>query len=141
MNDIDKAKEILYSNSDYTCVLCKGENVFASTDKGISPMMKFIGNEIDLQGFSAADRIVGKAVAMLFVFAGIKAVYAQVISQKGLDFLHKNNIEVSYGEITESIINRAKTGLCPMEITVEEINEPFEAYNAISKTLERLRKE
>lgn len=43
-------------------------------------MMRFIAEGRDLSGCSAADVIVGKASAMLFVKAGINEVYGKVMS-------------------------------------------------------------
>ncbi|MBQ9481796.1 MAG: DUF1893 domain-containing protein, partial [Clostridia bacterium] len=63
MNDISRAKKLLADS--ITCALVKGEEVYLSERSGIAPMMGFIGSEIDLAGFSAADKIVGKAAAML----------------------------------------------------------------------------
>ncbi len=38
--------------------------------------MEWLGSGMDFRGCAAADKIVGKASAMLFVLAGVKAVYA-----------------------------------------------------------------
>ena len=58
------AKENL---SGHTICLCKDKNIFFIDKRGIAPMMGFIADGVDLKGYSVADIIVGKAVAMLFV--------------------------------------------------------------------------
>ena len=95
MSDIEKAKEI-FSSQKYTCVLCKGDITYKSTATGVKPMLGFIENETDLVGFSAADKIIGKAAAMLFVLAGVKEVYGTVISQGAADVFKQNSIEYTY---------------------------------------------
>lgn len=120
MSDIERAKEIL-SGGDYTCVLCREDVTFTDKAKGISPMLDFIGKSVDLRGFSAADRIVGKAAAILFVNAGVIEVYAEVMSRAGMSFLAAHGVKHSYGMLTEKIINRDQTDICPMEKAVKEI--------------------
>lgn len=141
MNDLSKAKSLLQSKPQYTCVLCRGETLYTDEKKGIAPMMSFLDQEIDLQGFSAADRIVGKAAAMLFVLAGVRALYAQVLSESGMLVLKKYGVAFEYGTLTPSIINRKGTGLCPMEEAVKGIEEPAQGREAIRTTMKRLQEQ
>lgn len=138
MTDIERAKK-LFHTGDYTCVLAKGVTVYTSTKSGIAPMLGFIENGFDLNGYSAADKTVGKAAAMLFVYAGVKEVHAAVLSQKAQEVFVKYGIACTCGKLTEGIINRAGTDLCPMEIAVAEIEEPREALEAIKRILNVLR--
>ncbi|MBQ7653990.1 MAG: DUF1893 domain-containing protein, partial [Clostridia bacterium] len=109
--DIEKAIECLKGHS---ICLCKGEKIVTDDKKGIAPMMEFLKNEVDLSGFSAADLIVGKAAAMLFVKAKVVCVHGVVMSKNGKDFLEKHGVECSFDTLTENIINRQGTDICPM---------------------------
>ncbi len=102
-------------------------------------MIKLIGKNTDLKDFCAADRVVGKAVAMLFALSGIKELYTTVISRPAAEFLTSAGIKFSYDEMTEYIINRKGDGQCPMELTVSNINDPIDGYRAITEKLEELR--
>lgn len=139
MRDLELAVKLL-NNENYTCVLCKGEQFYTSRQKGISPMLDWIDSGADLQGFSAADKIVGKAAAMLFVLAGIRSVHAQVLSELGKQVLEQHGIDVSYSTLTKRIINRNGDGICPMEGTVADIHTPHEAITAIRCKRDQLRK-
>ena len=86
MNNLEKAKKLLEEN-DFTCVLCKDDTVYTSTLKGVAPMVKHIEEKTDLRGFSAADKVVGKAAAMLFVISGISELYADVITDTAKEIL------------------------------------------------------
>ncbi len=141
MNELSKAKTLLESNPQYTCVLCHGDTVYTDEQKGIAPMMSFLEQGLNLQGFSAADRIVGKAAAMLFVLAGVRELYAQVLSESGMQVLLQHGIAFEYGTLTPSIINRMGTGLCPMEKAVQDIDSPAKAREAIRRTMERLQRQ
>lgn len=138
MNNLEKAKMLL-KDGDFTCVLCSGDVVYSSHKSGIVPMLDFIGDGIDLKGFSVADKIVGKAVAMLFAYAGISEAYAEVMSVSAVKYLESHGIMCSYSTLTEAIINRQGNGLCPMEQTVSTIEKPTEALCAIKNKLTELR--
>ena len=49
----------------------------------------------DLSGFCAADRVVGRAAAMLFVKAGVHAVFAEVMSDGAAALLAAHGIDAS----------------------------------------------
>ena len=68
MTDLDTAKAHL---SGHSLCLCKDGAWFTDDGRGISPMLRLIGENRGLRGYAAADIIVGKAAAMLFVKAGI----------------------------------------------------------------------
>jgi hypothetical protein len=94
-------------------------------------MMEFIGTGLDLRGFSAADTVCGKALALLFAYAGIEAVYAGVMSRSAAEVFERHEIRYSYSELAGNIKNRANDGICPMERAVENIDEPARAYDVL----------
>lgn len=138
MADLEKAKELLVDNK--TCVLVKDETIITSELKGIMPIISLLSTNTDLEGYSVADRIVGKAAALLFVYAGIKEAYGEVMSETGMKVLEDFNIPYSYKIKTDKIINRTGDDICPMEKTVIEIDNPEDAYIALKKKVESLRK-
>lgn len=140
MNNLDKARTLL-ADGEYTCVLCKENTIHTSTLRGIAPMIEFLEKGIDLKGFSVADKIVGKAAAMLFSLADVKEVYAEVLSVTAAEYLSSCNIDFTYGTLTDKIINRKGDGICPMEQTVADITNEQEAFKAIKNKLNKLRKE
>ena len=139
MRDLDRAKKMLAEQPTITCVVCGGELLYVSEKRGIAPMMDFLDAGYDMQGFSAADRIVGRAAAMLFVMAGVSHVYAEVMSEGAFSLLRANGIDASYGTLTPFIINRKGDGQCPMEDAVRDINDPAQARAAIRQTMQRLK--
>ena len=139
MTNLEKAKSIL-ADSEYTLVLCNGDKLYTSRKRGVAPMLEFIDTETDLKGFSAADKVIGKAAAMLFVHAGVTEVHADVISNSAADFLYVKGIPFTYNLLVENIINRTGDGICPMEQVTSKLNDTNEAIIAIKKRLEELRK-
>ena len=78
MTDIELAKENL---SGHTLALCKDGNIITSDKRGVAPMVDFLREGYDLSGYSAADKVIGKSAAMLFIKAGVKNIFAGVISE------------------------------------------------------------
>lgn len=132
MNRIDLLNE-------YTCVVLKDEQIiFKSQDKGIKPILTIINNKLDIVGTKVYDLIIGKAAAMLYTLLGVKKIITKTISERGLAFLEKNNIEVEYLVKTNEIINRMKSGICPMEETVINIDDPKIALELLKKKIQEL---
>ena len=137
-DDLKKAVEMLQCG-EYTCVLCKGDMVYTSRERGVRPLLDWFDNGMDLMGYSAADKIVGKAAALLYVVLGVKSVYADVMSIAAFDTLKSHGIETVFSEKVNVIINRSNTGPCPMEQAVAQIDEPLQAVSAIKEKLAQLK--
>ena len=137
MTDIERAKANLDGPS---ICLCRGGEIITDDGRGISPMMKFIAEGRDIAGFSAADVIVGKAAAMLFVRAGIVCVHGKTMSERGRDYLEAHEIPCTFDTLTERIINHLGTDICPMEKAVADIDDTEKGYEALKKRLEELRR-
>lgn len=137
MTDLEHVKQLLIDNG-YTCVLAKDSQTVCSTKRGVKPLLELLESGKDYSGFAAADKIVGKAAAFLYVLLDIKKLYAGTISKHALAVLTDHNIETSYDMLVESIRNRTDTGDCPMETAVLEATDPQTAYKEIRKKLEEL---
>ena len=130
--DLEKARELLIREG-HTCVICRRDEVYADTQRGVKPLLDLLDHGIRLPGFSAADKVIGKATAFLYVLLGVCAVYTPVISASAKDVLTKNGIELYFDLEVEGIENRTKTGPCPMESAVRNIDRPDVALAAIRK--------
>ena len=128
------AKQILLSGG-YTCVLTDGQRAFTSTDRGVKPLVRFLESGEIPAGVSAADKVVGRATAYLYVLLKVKAVYSQIISQPAVDVLRENGVQVAYDKLVPNIINRKGDGICPFEAAVMDISSPDLAYIAIRKKM------
>lgn len=134
-----KAKELLDAN-DCTCVIRKEECVYTSRERGVKPLLAWVNEGVDFAGFSAADKVVGKAAAFLYVLLRVEAVYARIISAPAVQIFEEHDVQVFYEEKVEAIRNRTNTGFCPMETTVWEIGNPKEALGAIRRKASELSK-
>ena len=124
------AKEVLIAGG-YTCVLTDGRTVFTSTDRGVKPLVRFLESGEVPAGLSAADKVVGRATAYLYVLLRVREVYAQIISRSAAEVLRKYGIGVACEKTVPNIINRKGDGICPFEAAVMDISSPDLAYTAI----------
>lgn len=128
--DFETAIDML---AEHSIALCKNHKTITYDGNGISPMIKLLMEGRNLKGYSVADVMVGKASAILFVKAGVINVYGRVMSDAGIDYLARHGINISYGTLTDNIVNEDGTDLCPMEKTVapvEDYDEGFELLKA-----------
>jgi len=136
-NDLQKAREIL-DNGHYTCVLCKGDCVLTDDRRGIRPLLELVESGRSFVGFSAADKVVGKAAALLYLLLGVTDIYAGVISAPALEVLVAGGVVVTFGQLVDAIRNRTNTGFCPMETAVKEIDDPLQAPAVLYSALDAL---
>lgn len=118
----------------YSCVLVRdGDIIMASYDKGIMPLfLRLKEDKNSLRNASMADKVVGKALALLVLFAGIKSVYGYIMSDCAGFILKNNEINVKYDKMVPYIMNRDETDKCIMEKLVDNIGTPQGAFNIIS---------
>lgn len=137
--DVSKAKEIL-KKENYTCVLAKGDVIYSSHERGVAPLLTWLDDNCRFTGFAAADKVVGKAAAFLYVLLDVERVYAEVMSKPALTVLRENGIQAEYAVLADAIRNRSNTGFCPMETAVMEIDNKETALAAIRRKREEFLK-
>ena len=137
MTDLERAKALL-TEGDYTVVLCRGEITHTDTRRGVAPLLALLDRGVDVSGFAAADKVVGKAAAFLYLRLGVAAVHAGVISAPAYDLLLTHGVSVTYDTLVPAIRNRAGDGYCPMEQVSLPLTDPLEAETAIRKRLAEL---
>ncbi len=120
-----------------TCILQQGERVLTSTQRGVAPLVAWL--DAGEAGCIAADKVVGRAAAFLYVLLGVRAVFAGVMSEGGRRVLSAHGIHAEYGALCDVIINRAGTGMCPMEEAVRSAVRPEEALALIRRRQRELR--
>ena len=123
----------------YTCVITRdGQTLYASRESGIRPLLEILRQGIDVSGGDAADRIVGKAAALLYARMGVARVKAVVMSRSGLSVLESRGIPAQYQTLTDAIVNRRGDGPCPMEQAVADLDDPDRAYAALEARVREL---
>ena len=137
MTDVERAK-VLLAQGDCTVVLCRDDVIYTDTRRGVAPLLALLDRGEDVSGFAAADKVVGKAAAFLYLRLGVAAVHAAVISTPAHDLLTAHGVAVTYDTRVPAIRNRAGDGFCPMETVTLPLTDSVEAEAAIRKRLAEL---
>jgi len=118
-----------FNNSGLTCLIIKdGEEVFSSSDNGILPIVQGVSK---MKGAIVADKVIGKAAALICVHGGAVSVYANVMTTSAAEVFSENGILFDAEKMVEEILNRDKTGLCPFEILGRDISCPKQALGKV----------
>ena len=136
LDELTYAKEML-RRGGYTLFLCNEGKVTFSEERGIKPLLA-LAETSEWHGAFAADKIVGKAAAMLYSLMGVRAVYAEVMSEPAKEMLKRHGIRAECETLCGNIINRSGNGLCPMEQAVLELDDPKDSLDAIHKKIQQL---
>jgi len=143
MMDLERAKRVLREEDKSLVIVKDGRVIFCSESHGIKGILEAIeklGGR--LSGASVADRIVGKAAALLLAYSKISRAYAVTISTSGLQTLRKNRIPVEYDSLVPEILDRNRKNKCPFEELTLSIESPTLAFvklKAYMKSLQRWR--
>ena len=70
---------------------------------------------------------------MLMVYGGAKAVYTDVISVYAAEVFDKHGVNYDFASKVDYIVNRSKTGMCPMEQLCLDIDDVKQAYEKLSE--------
>lgn len=128
----------ILKDSHYTCVLCRGEEVLTTELRGVKPLVRWLVDGRSFEGFSAADKVIGKATAFLYCLLGVTDVHALVMSQLALDVLCNHGIVARYDALVDNIINRNGDGICPFEAAVTDVHRPLDALPVILDKMEQM---
>lgn len=127
--NLNKAKQLLTDGTALVIVNSGGEMTF--DDRGIKKLLELQNGS--LSGAFVADKVVGKAAAMLLVRGGALEVYAEIISEPALNVLKEHHVLCLYGAVVPNIINREGTGICPMEQAVLNVSDIEKAHVILCK--------
>lgn len=82
-----------------------------------------------------ADRVIGRGAALLLVKGNIRYVFAFVMSKGACEVFEAARIDYRCEQRVDYIINRAGTGMCPVEKTTLSTSDPDDAVARIKDFL------
>jgi hypothetical protein len=129
MSDLETAKILLYRKHLTLVIVKNGEILYETQIHRISGFLDAIDQQgKNLQNASVADKVVGKAVALLSALAGVKEIYAETLSTAGKTVLEQNGIGHESRKMVDIILDDNKQDLCPFEKEAVKVNDPQLAY-------------
>lgn len=139
---LDKESAIKkFNDESLTCLIYNDDIIYTSKDKGLKPLIYIVENKVNLYGYNAIDKIVGNAAAVIYVKIGVKSVHSPVLSKSAFETLKKYNIEVTYDQLVDCILNKEKTNPGPFEVLIANAKTLDEAYTLILNKTRELAKQ
>ena len=130
--DLETASKKLNQKNLSLVIVKNGKVLFETESHGLNDLIEAINQlQSNMKGSSVADRIVGRAAALLFVYSGVSAVFAVTISEGAIAILDSNNVFHEFEKRVPRILNLNKTDVCPFEKLVAELSSPEEAYERL----------
>lgn len=130
--DLDVARQRL-EQQNFVLVVAKGGRViFETKSPGIRGLLETLRQHGDhMKGSSAADKIVGKAAALLLVYSGVEAVFALTASDGGIQVLEDHGVFHMYRRRVPCILDSLKVDVCPFEKLTADVSDPKEAFKIL----------
>lgn len=138
-NRLDCAIEMLDAKKVSCVLLREGEEPYISSAIGIKPLMVLLREDKRaFEGGVLADKVIGKAAAMMAVLGQVSELYGEIMSEAAKEYLDKQGVPYRYHKLVPYITNRTKTGKCPMEEAVWNIDDEVEAFDILENTIRQL---
>jgi len=104
--------------------------------RGLKPLVKLLDDEA-LFNAVVVDKVIGRAAAAICVVGGARKVHAKLAASGAAELLAKHHVGFSAEKTVDVILNRDKTGSCPMEAAVKDLNDPAKMVEAIRKAMKK----
>ncbi len=135
-----RKKALSFLDGGDTCAIVGDGVVLRSKERGIKPLLAWLTAKENCVGAVAADKVVGKAAAYLYVLLGVAEVHAKVLSETAEKVFLRFGVAYTFEEKVAAIRNRTDTGFCPMEQAVLDVDDPKRAYTVLNERIELINK-
>lgn len=136
---VSDAIDLIREGKAGLAVLQEGRIVYQAQNPGIRDALWLHDEQPELlRGAIIADRIIGRAAAMLFADGGALAVYGDVMDRDADLELRSKGVQTRANTLTERIINRAGSDICPMEKAILGVTDPDEAIARLRAAFARI---
>jgi hypothetical protein len=132
MDDLELAENELKSRRMNLVIVKNGVVLYQSAASGMRGLLQAIEEyNGELAGTAVADKIVGRAAAMLCVYSEVKSVFAITITEGALKLLTKNRVAHKFEKYVRKLMNSQGTDVCPFEKAIRDIDDPKEALKIL----------
>lgn len=108
--------------------------------RGLSPLLDLCDRDpAAVKGAWIVDKVIGKAAAAICASFGVRRVHASLMCEPAQALLKEHGIAFSADRTVPNILNRDKTGLCPLEMSVKGLSDLPAMLKAIRAKLKELR--
>lgn len=129
----------LLKEGNTSCVIIKNDEIlYRSGFIGVKPLLHFMEQYEERSlptDLILIDKVIGKAALLLAVKLGIKEIYTPLTSLTALEAAELHQVKLHAEKTVPYIINREKTGMCPLEQSVTDTMDPEEALTNIRQAI------
>ncbi len=124
------------------CVLIHSGDIFAQKrGRGVNPLLTIYDtHQAEMKNGVIVDKVIGRAAAAIAICGEVRHVHGEVMSEDAVKFLEMHGITASSTLRVPRILNRDRSGLCPLEQSVQDITDPAEAVAALRAKIARLQR-
>lgn len=109
------------------------------TDRGVRDLLNLLAEQPErLNGAIVADKLIGKAAAAIMAAGGVVEVHTNLICTAGRELLEKEGIKVFAREEVPQILNRDRSGQCPFDAQLNDIESIDECVKVLQNMPARL---
>ncbi|HAI20908.1 MAG TPA: hypothetical protein DCM14_03310 [Clostridiales bacterium UBA8153] len=135
--DLQRARELLGSGGASVVAVRRGELLASEPGNRLVPLLRLVQSVgPGLTGAAVADRVVGRAAALVLVHWGVAGVFGEIMSESAGRVLAGRHVLHLWGTLVPFIANPAGA-LCPMEAMVQDITDPGAAFLLLKSALAR----
>ncbi len=125
----------LVTRGEASCVAARdGVIVGKASGKGLMPLFELLDRR-SLAHALVVDKVIGRAAAAICIVGKAKKVHALLMGADALSLLKAHGVEASAEKTVPKILNSDLTGGCPMELTVDGVDDPAEMVKALKSRL------
>ena len=125
----------LLEEENAACLIYRGETLLhRSQSIGVKPLLEFMENhpeESEEHDLLLIDKVIGKAALLLSVLLSIKTIHTPVASKAAVEAAKIHGVMLHAETVVPYITNREKNGMCPLEQSVLDTNDPQVALENI----------
>ena len=125
------------NETDYSLIIVKDQQVkYKSKEESVGSIVGLFDNNPQLLKDSVvADKIIGRAVAMVCDLGDVNFCYGQIVSQGAVDIFNKNNLPYQAEKKVKVIKNKDNTDLCPIEKLTLNVEDSVKGIKKIKEFL------
>lgn len=105
--------------------------------RGLGPLLTHL-EKGDLKGAQMYDKVTGRASALLLAYGEAASLHTGMLSKEAIPILEKYHISYTADKEVDFILNRAKTGSCPMETAARELDDAQTAFPILQSSYRHL---
>lgn len=130
--DIEPARRLILDGKAECVLVKKDGSMIVRRGGGVSPLMEIYDlHREEMAGGIIVDKVIGRAAAAITIRGKVTDVYGEIMSEDAVEFLNDNGVRPSWTKLVPRILNQKRDGRCPLELSVDGIDDPEAALKAL----------